>query len=81
MKKIQVTNLLTLEKTVYVNDLSLAENIISSIIQAKSQMNNLTNKSLRDKIRIEHPINTGVSTVNNQPFAYSIFPALHAKFI
>ena len=76
-----VTNLLNIEdKVLFVNDLSLEENIINKIIIDNNQTSNLLNPDHRNKIKAEHPIQTSVSTITGREFAFCESKDLHAKY-
>jgi hypothetical protein len=79
--KVQVTNLSTQEKDIFVNDLSLEENIVSHIICSKKRTGDILNQSFRQQIKTDFPIKTAVSTITKLPFAYCVSLDLHAKFI
>ena len=79
--KTQVTNLLTSEELIFVNDLSLTENIVNAIISNSKTTGNLLNVEYRDKIKQQFPIKESVSTITGKAFAYCEAKHLHAKFI
>jgi hypothetical protein len=80
--KTKVTNLLTQESEIFINDLSLTENIVNSIIcNIKKSTGNILNKDYRDKIKDEAKIKESVSTITGSLFAYSETFDLHAKFV
>jgi len=74
----QVKNLLTGKKEIFVNDKSLTENIINSIIVSKRQTSNLLNEKTREQYRSE--IIEKTSKLTGRKFAYSIKYDLHASF-
>jgi len=79
--KTQITNLLTGDKAIFVNDHSLTENIISLHIFNQKRVGNILNKEYRKKLFLELDIKESVSTVTGQQFAYCEKLDLHAKFI
>jgi hypothetical protein len=79
--KTQVTNLITGEKTLYVNDLSLTENIVSHIICNSKRTGQLLNKEYREEIKTKHPVKESISTITKRPFAFCEDKDLHAKYI
>ena len=74
-----VKNLITNEEALFVNDLSLEENIVSQIIIGNKQTGNLINQDFRNKIKAEHPIQTSVSTITGREFAFCESKDLHAR--
>lgn len=79
MKKTQITNLLTGEKEIYVNNLSLAENLINNALIRSNQSGQLLN----DEFRKRHApkIKTRTSTITGKEFAYYPEFDTHAKYI
>ena len=75
-----VRNVLTNEESLFANDLSLEENIVSRIIIDKKQTSNLIDQDFRNKIKAEHPIQTSVSTITGREFAFCESKDLHAKY-
>ena len=79
--KIEITNLITLEKTLFINDYSLTENIVSHIILGNKQASQLLNKKVREEIKNYFEIIENTATVTGNLFAYCIEKNLHAKFV
>ena len=79
--KVQVTNLLTQEKEIFVNNYSLSHNIISLIIINDNKTGQILNADLRDKIAQQYPIKESISTLTGKAFAYCENKDLHAKFL
>lgn len=79
--KIQVTNLITGEKTLFVNDYSLSHNIVSLILIDSKRTGDLLNDNVRQSIAASYPIREGKSKLFNNPFAYCDEKNLHAKYI
>jgi len=79
--KIQVTNLITGEKQLFVNDLSLTDNIISCILCNDRRTGELLNYNTRDNIKTAHPIKESVSTITGRQFACCETKDLHAKYM
>ena len=75
-----ITDLLTQEKTMFVNDLSLEENIVNAIICKNKQVGNLLNPAIRDRVKLENPSVSSISTKTGKPFAYCENQNLHAQF-
>jgi len=80
MKATTITSLRTGDKTTFVNDLSLEQNLINQILIEKGQTGQLLNKSVREKITAQFPVITSISTKTGKPFAYCELMELHAKF-
>ena len=79
MKTTIVTNVLTGEKEIFINNLSLSDNIISYIIiDIKKAAGQLTNKAFRYKVEQEAKITTGQSKRPGKMFAFSKVFDLHA---
>lgn len=68
--KTEITNLLSGEKTLFINDLSLTDNIINAIICDKKQTGNLLDTNTRQAIKEKYPIREYISTITGRPFAY-----------
>jgi hypothetical protein len=68
--KTEVKNLLTNEIEIYINNLSLTENIINSIITVKNLSSNRLNEKIRAKIKKDYKIIETTSKITNQKFAF-----------
>ena len=79
--KTQVKNLVTGEENIFVNDLSLTENIVNVIIINNKRTGELLNKNLRAQIKQENQIVESKSKITGNNFAYCIDLNLHAKQI
>jgi hypothetical protein len=79
--KTEITNLLTGEKTLFVNDLSLTDNIVNHIICNSKRTGQLLNKKYREEIKAKNPIVESISTVTGRTFAFCENKDLHAKYI
>ena len=65
-----IKNLLTNEESVYINDLSLIDNMINDIILKEKATSNLLNKKLREKIKNENNLKIHISKITGQCFVY-----------
>jgi hypothetical protein len=79
--KIQITNLITQEKTLFVNDYSLTENMVSHIMCEQKKLSLLLDEATRKKIKEQYNITESLSTITGNPFAYCEQLDLHAKYI
>ena len=79
--KTQITNLLTGDKAIFVNDYSHTENIISLHIFNQKRVSSLLDQEYRKKLFLELDIKESISTVTGQLFAYCEKLDLHAKII
>lgn len=75
-----VKNLITNEETIFVNSLSLTENIVSTIILESKRTGQLINEDYRNEIKKQFPIKEAKSTLTGRQFAYCESKDLHAKF-
>ncbi len=78
--KTVITNLITGEKTLFVNDLSLTDNIVNYIICDSKRAGQLLNKEYREEIKTKFPIVESISTITGRTFAYCEAKDLHAKY-
>jgi len=81
MKTIEITNLLTQEKTHFVNELSLTENIVSKIILDNKQTGQILNKAVRQEIKNTFEIVERISGMTGNSFGFCGSKNLHAKYI
>ena len=65
-----VRNLLTNEECVYINDLSLIENMVNEIILREKSTSNLLNKEFREKIKSENNLKIHTSKITGQFFVF-----------
>lgn len=65
-----VRNVLTSEEMIFVNDLSLVENMVNAIIHIEKKISNLLNKSLREKIIAENNLTEMTSKITGRTFVY-----------
>jgi hypothetical protein len=68
--KTEVTNVLTQDKDIYVNDLTPEENIVNTIIKLTNQSSNLLNENVRNRIKELNKIETFYSSVDNKTVAF-----------
>jgi len=79
LKTTTVTNLRTGDKSIFVNDLSLEENLINVMVANTQQMSNLLNVHVRTRLKKDFPINSAISTKTGKAFAYCELMELHAQ--
>ena len=77
--KTRVKNLATGTEEVYVNELSLTDNIVNSIILKRKETGQLTNPDHRAKYRSS--VVESTSTITGRQFAYCIEHELHASYM
>ena len=77
IKKTTVKNLLTGKKSIYINNQSLADNIVNEIILIKNQTAQLLDQSTRDKYK--KIVIESESKLTGRKFAYCIDFNLHAS--
>jgi hypothetical protein len=75
-----VKNLITKEETIFINELSLTENIVSAIICNSKRTGQILNKEFREEIKAKYPIKEAKSTITGKTFAYCEAKDLLAKF-
>lgn len=75
-----VKNLITKEETIFVNDLSLTENIVNTIICNSNRTGDLLNLKHREEIKQKYSIVERKSTITGRRFAYCEAKDLHAKY-
>ncbi len=78
MKTTIVNNVINNDQYIYTNNLSLTENLISSIMARENKMSQLHNRQERDKILTL--ITTGISKKGNREFSYCEKYDLHARY-
>ena len=74
-----ITNLITNDKTTFINSLNVVDNIVSYIIMAKDMTSQLHNEVLRKKIVNEYNIQECTSKVTGEKFCYCEAMDIYAK--
>ena len=65
-----VRNVLTNDEMIFVNDLSLIDNMVNAVIHIEKKISNLLNESLRKKIIAENNLVEHTSKITGRPFVY-----------
>ena len=65
-----VNNVLTNDKMVFVNDLSLVDNMVNAIIYIEKKSSNLLNEDLRKKIIVDNNLVEHISKITGKTFVY-----------
>ena len=65
-----VNNVLTNDKMIFINDLSLVDNMVNAIIYIEKKTSNLMNESLRKKIIAENNLAEHISEITGRSFVY-----------
>ena len=65
-----VNNVLTNDKMIFINDLSLVDNMVNAIISIEKKTSNLMNESLREKIIAENNLIEHTSKITGRSFVY-----------
>jgi hypothetical protein len=65
-----VNNVLTNDKMIFINDLSLVDNMVNAIISIEKKTSNLLNESLREKIIAENNLIEHTSKITGRSFVY-----------
>lgn len=65
-----VNNVLTNDKMIFINDLSLVDNMVNAIIHIEKKMSNLLNESLRKKIIADNNLAEHTSKITGRTFVY-----------
>ena len=68
--KTTVKNVLTSEKMIFINDLSLVGNMVNAIISIEKKTSNLLNESFREKIITENNLIEQTSKITGRTFVY-----------
>ena len=68
--KTTVKNLLINEEMIFINNLSLMDNMVNAIIYIEKKTDNLMNESLRKKIIAENNLTEHISKITGRPFVY-----------
>lgn len=74
-----ITNLITREELIFVNNLTLTENIVNAIISNDKRIGSLLDQDYRNSIKEKYPIKESTSKITNRQFAYCEAKNLHAK--
>ena len=74
-----VTNLITNDKTTFINSLNVVDNVITYIMMAKDMTSQLHNEALRKKIVNEYNLKECISKVTGEKFCYSEALDIYAK--
>jgi len=65
-----VNNVLTNDKMIFINDLSLVDNMVNAIISIEKKTSNLMNERLRKKIIAENNLIEHTSKITGRSFVY-----------
>ena len=65
-----VNNVLTNDKMIFINDLSLVDNMVNAIIYLEKKTSNLMNERLRKKIIGENNLIEHTSKITGKSFVY-----------
>ena len=65
-----VNNVLTNDKMIFINNLSLVDNMVNAIISIEKKTGNLMNESLRKKIIAENNLAEHISEITGRSFVY-----------
>ena len=65
-----VNNVLTNDKMIFINDLSLVDNMVNAIIYIEKKTSNLMNERLRKKIIAENNLIEHTSKITGRSFVY-----------
>ena len=65
-----VNNVLTNDKMIFINDLSLVDNMVNAIIYLEKKTSNLLNDSFREKIIAENNLIEHTSKITGRSFVY-----------
>ena len=68
--KTTVKNVLTNDEMIFINDLSLVENMVNAIISIEKKTSNLLNDGVRKKIIAENNLTEHISKITGRPFVY-----------
>ena len=68
--KTTVKNVLTSEEMIFINNLSLVDNMVNAIISIEKKTSNLMNESLRKKIIAENNLIEQTSKITGRSFVY-----------
>ena len=65
-----VRNVLTNDEMIFVNDLSLIDNMVNAVIHIEKKISNLLNESLRKKIIADNKLAEHTSKITGRSFVY-----------
>jgi len=65
-----VNNVLTNDKMIFINDLSLVDNMVNAIISIEKKTSNLMNERLRKKIIAENNLAEHISEITGRSCVY-----------
>ena len=68
--KTTVKNVLTSEEMIFINELSLVDNMVNAIISIEKKTSNLLNDGLRKKIISENKLAEHISKITGRSFVY-----------
>lgn len=68
--KTTVKNVLTSEEMIFINELSLVDNMVNAIISIEKKTSNLLNDGLRKKIISENKLAEHISKTTGRSFVY-----------
>ena len=68
--KTAVKNVLTSEEMIFINNLSLVDNMVNAIIYIEKKTSNLLNDSFREKIIAENNLAEHISKITGRTFVY-----------
>ena len=77
--KTTVTNLITNEKTLFVNSFSVVDNVVTYIIMAKNKNSQLLNDAIRERIINDYNLKECTSKVTGEKFCYCEEFDIYAK--
>ena len=80
MKTLTVTNVLTDEKTTYVNNFTLEHNLITTILLITNRASQLHNEMIRARIKELNKIDNFYSSVDNKSVCFCENFNLYARF-
>jgi hypothetical protein len=68
--KTTVKNVLTSEEMIFINNLSLVDNMVNAIISIEKKTSNLLNDGFRKKIIAENNLSEHISKITGRSFVY-----------
>ena len=77
--KTTVTNLITNEKTLFINSFTVVDNVVTYIIMAKNKNSQLHNETLRERIINDYHLKECTSKVTGEKFCYCEEFDIYAK--
>lgn len=79
--KTTVTNLITNEKTLFINSFSVVDNVVTYIIMVKKMMSQLHDEAIRERIINNYNLKECTSKVTGEKFCYCEEFDIYAKQI